>query len=338
MSAGIALDRIGTASRIRQADPEQVARLAASMAEVGLLSPVTVAEDGEGFRLIAGLHRIEAARALGWATIPAAVVDLDEHRRVIAECDENLCGPRLTAVEHAEFTARRKAAYLALHPETASGGNVSASFEKGRQVGDEPRPPRFTEDQASATGQSERVVQRSAERGEKVAAGVLDRIRGTFLDTGAFLDRVKRLPEDRQMAEVDRLLATPAAGKRSPKAADPKPKPEAKLDPSTAHKSGLAALTREGLEDEVVGLRAENAELREKLADAEARVSRMADDLAAFEQEGDMGRKLGEALRRNTTLSGRLGNAMQATKRLEYILRTKGFDAKGQPLNGGSDA
>jgi hypothetical protein len=60
------------------------------------------------------------------------------------------------------FTARRKQAYEALHPETVNGQN---QHTRVRQVGEpSPEPPadRFTADTAAKTGQSERKVQRDA--------------------------------------------------------------------------------------------------------------------------------------------------------------------------------
>lgn len=89
-----------------------------------------------------------------------------------AECDENLCGTKLTPAERALFTRRRKEAYEALHPETrahvagahaanAAMGNASANLA-----------PAFTADTAVRTNQSERVVQRDATRGERIAEWV----------------------------------------------------------------------------------------------------------------------------------------------------------------------
>jgi ParB-like chromosome segregation protein Spo0J len=55
-----------------------IASLAASTAELGLLQPVVVRPDGH---LIAGERRLRAAKLLDWETIPVTVVDLDEIAR-----------------------------------------------------------------------------------------------------------------------------------------------------------------------------------------------------------------------------------------------------------------
>lgn len=68
------LDAIKVGSRFRK-NLGDVAGLAKSIEEVGLLHPVVV---DEGNRLIAGARRIEAFRLLGRDEIPATVVKLDE--------------------------------------------------------------------------------------------------------------------------------------------------------------------------------------------------------------------------------------------------------------------
>lgn len=198
---------ISTIGRIRQPDPKRVERLIASIADVGLLNPITVypkevVRNGQaqaGLGLIAGMHRLEAAKRLGWTEIEAVVVDLGEHQRVIAECDENLCGTNLSPAEVALFTARRKAAYEALHPETKNGA-IGNGREKVRKVCE--ATDRFTADTAAKTGASERKVQLDAERGTRITEDVLAIVKGTRLDTGVYLDALKKVPEAEQLARV----------------------------------------------------------------------------------------------------------------------------------------
>jgi hypothetical protein len=52
--------------RLRKLGPEKVAELAQSMERTGLLQPIVVQQAAIGYGLIAGYHRLEAARKLGW--------------------------------------------------------------------------------------------------------------------------------------------------------------------------------------------------------------------------------------------------------------------------------
>ena len=205
--ATIPIDQITEHDRIRSVDPAQVEELKKSINQIGLLNPISVCQSYEVFRLVAGAHRLAAYRELGYTEIEALVMDLTDFERVIAECDENLCGPRLSPSEKALFVARRKEAYEAIYPPTQHGGDRKSEVFSSRQVGDLQQPERFTANTAAATGQSERVIQRDAERGEKVIPEVLDFVKGTRLDTGAYLDKLKRLPPSEQMIAARRDLA-----------------------------------------------------------------------------------------------------------------------------------
>jgi hypothetical protein len=88
--------------------------------------------------------------------VPAVVVDLDENDRIIAECDENLCGSNLTPAEKAEFTAARKKAYLAKHPETAAG--VAGATARHGDATENFSTASFADDTAARTGVTARKV------------------------------------------------------------------------------------------------------------------------------------------------------------------------------------
>lgn len=283
----IQIDRITTFDRVRQADRKQVEALAESIREVGLLNPVTVAPDGDGFALIAGMHRLEAARLLGWTEIPATVLALDEHRRIIAECDENLCAPSLTAAERAEFTRRRKAAYEALHPETVREATLKRGEKlPSRQVGETGPAPRFTADTAAATGQSERAVQRDAERGEKMSDEALALIKGTRLDTGRYLDSIKNLSPADQVAKVQADLAPPSEVTDEPDA--PPAGPAQPIDPAEAKaRREIAQMTDAAKADEILGLRAEVVDLRKAVKEHKANTARLKTQLKGHEGDKD---------------------------------------------------
>lgn len=201
---------ISSVGRLRTTDQKQVDALKASIGEVGLLNPITVYPKQiyrnsilvDGYGLIAGAHRLEAARQLGWTEIEANVLDLqDANDRIIAECDENLCGTSLTPAERAFFTEQRKKAYEAKHQETKHGGDRRSAEVSSGQLG-HLKHTRFTEDTATKTGISERVIRRDAERGAKIADDVIQVIRGTKLDKGVYLDKLKNLTAEEQMTKV----------------------------------------------------------------------------------------------------------------------------------------
>ena len=76
----IALDRIEVGGNVRELDAEHVTALAGSMAVRGLIVPIAVRPlDGtSGIALVAGEHRLAAARELGWPTIAAVISDQAE--------------------------------------------------------------------------------------------------------------------------------------------------------------------------------------------------------------------------------------------------------------------
>lgn len=209
MLAMIPVDMIENGQRLRAISEAQVASLINSIADVGLLNPITVyprqlyrggvAVDGYG--LIAGLHRKTAYERLGLAEIEANVLDLPDLERQIAECDENLCAPQLTPADRAMFTKRRKDAYEALHPETRHGGD-----RKSDQVANLATRS-FAEDQAEKTGASERSVRRDAARGANVEEEALQLIRGTQFDNGTYIDRLARLDKADQVKAVKEDVA-----------------------------------------------------------------------------------------------------------------------------------
>jgi hypothetical protein len=67
------VNRIKVGRRFRKALGD-LRSLAESIQEVGLLHPVVVTPRG---RLIAGRRRLEAAKLLGWRSVPVHVVDLE---------------------------------------------------------------------------------------------------------------------------------------------------------------------------------------------------------------------------------------------------------------------
>lgn len=145
----------------RAALPDHVKKMADSMAEVGLLSPITV---DKRHTLIAGLHRLEAAKLLGWTEIECNVSDLDGLQAELAEIDENFVRKDVAPIEQGDLLLRRKEIYETLHPDsraTFEGGGFRGNQHQ-REVGDTVTgtTKSFTRDTAEKLGISPRTVER----------------------------------------------------------------------------------------------------------------------------------------------------------------------------------
>jgi ParB family chromosome partitioning protein len=75
--------------------------LAASIDTHGLLQPVVVRRTGERFEIIAGHRRLEAARRLGWSSLPAVLRSADVDQAYVLTLVENLQRSDLRPTEEA---------------------------------------------------------------------------------------------------------------------------------------------------------------------------------------------------------------------------------------------
>lgn len=226
----IAVEDISYRRDARHRSDEALCALAESIDVVGLINPIRVRRVNDEYEVVAGAHRFQACQLLGWHEMPCIIVDDDDLHAELAMLDENLCRAELSPADRAKQTARRKVIYLEIHPETAehvAGGvakNAAADFAAA---------PSFTKATAAVTGAAERTVRLDAERGEKVIDEVLGMIRGTKLDTGAYLDKIKRLPPNEQYLAAKRDLTEPrpqqprggVAGRYAPAPASSAPLP-----------------------------------------------------------------------------------------------------------------
>jgi hypothetical protein len=202
----------------RQPTREAVDRLALSMKEIGLRTPITVRFfDGEDkiddrFVLVAGGHRLAAAMALGWDEIEAFVIGGEDVKGAdveLWEIDENLCRAELTPSETAAAVSRRKEVYEKLHPETKQGatGGTNKGKAKSEVVKIASSVDRFTKDTAKKSGKSERAIQLAARHGKAIGADNLAKITGTSLDKGVELDALAKLPESERAPLIERAAA-----------------------------------------------------------------------------------------------------------------------------------
>ncbi len=85
-------------------DPAQLAELAASIKEHGVIMPIVVRRDKDGWVLVAGERRLRAARLAGLQEVPAVVrgTDLASDAQLILALLENLQRADLDPIEAAE--------------------------------------------------------------------------------------------------------------------------------------------------------------------------------------------------------------------------------------------
>jgi ParB/RepB/Spo0J family partition protein len=195
------IDQIHARSDARRIDEATVGGLAESIGAVGLINPIRVRARGDQWEVVAGMHRLAACKSLGLVEITADVIEADDLHAELAMIDENLCRAELSPSDRAVWTARRKAIYIEMHPETKHGENQHTRGEENFST------PSFAKDTAEKTGQTDRVVRMHAERGEKVIEEAIDLIRGTKLDTGTYLDKLKGLRPNEQVTAAKRDLA-----------------------------------------------------------------------------------------------------------------------------------
>jgi ParB/RepB/Spo0J family partition protein len=87
-------------------DEEKMQELCWSLMEQGQVEPIGVYEDAEGYTLVWGHRRVEAARRAGWAEIDALLVPQDEIDNLIQSGIENLSSEEMSADDKAEWAQR----------------------------------------------------------------------------------------------------------------------------------------------------------------------------------------------------------------------------------------
>ena len=134
--------------------------LARSISGVGLLSPITIDQEHP---LIAGLHRLEAAKMLGWTEIECNICPLDALQTELAEIDENVVLTELSMIEYGELLERRKEIYESLHPEAKAGQAQAAGMNRaiGNNVSGKMSVTlkSFAQDTADKLGVSPRTIE-----------------------------------------------------------------------------------------------------------------------------------------------------------------------------------
>lgn len=193
--------KIEVPERLRGLDVAHAENLARSMDDLGLTHPISVRLVDEPGRqrwvLLAGLHRLHAARLLRWPTIRANAYRCTDDAARLVEIDENLARREMSYWHRAVFLAERQALYERLYPETRQG--VAGALARHRQS--QSGRVSFAEDVAERVGLTPRSIRQ--------AVGL---VRQLEPEVRAWADQDPALQND---AQALRLLARrPAARQR----------------------------------------------------------------------------------------------------------------------------
>lgn len=182
--------------RKRKLDEGKVHSIADSFLQIGQLQPITVARENGNYYLIAGLHRLEAAKLLDWQTIDAVEFEGDPVAVELAEIDENLMRNDLTVLEQGEHLARRQELVgwkNGMNQYTVGGGEIVSL-------------PKSTHEIAKEIGLTERSAQHRMQAARNIVPEVKDAIRNTEIaDSTTQLLELARLAPEKQV-EVARVI------------------------------------------------------------------------------------------------------------------------------------
>ena len=295
-----------------------VAEYAEAMADPNtVFPPIVVYFDGRDYWLADGFHRLEAWRRLGRDEVPADVRQGDRRRAILHSVAANSAhGLRRTNED------KRRAVLTLL--EDAEWSQWSDREIARRCAVDHKTVAKV---RAEVTGE---IPSEDDRRNYTTKHGTQATMNTVNIGAGSKPDQEVTTPEPQEnkgeTAETASQVTTPS-----------KRDQERPADQHAEARKGLSGLTRDGLEDEIIGLREENADLRAKLKVARAETkdlkARLADLTA--DDKADVIRRQEAAIRHKRSEMQKLVEDLKAEKRKTYALnkRVQELEAMEIPLN-----
>jgi ParB-like chromosome segregation protein Spo0J len=198
----IAVGDVLVAGKRRELNPEKAKTMAASMAKIGLRTPITVRRIKKGLGttvlvLVAGGYRLAAAKSLGWKDIDAFIMKGDKTDARMWQLIENVHRAELTALERAESVAE----LVQLVRTSEKGGQL------GHPGGHQPHD-RGISRAAKALGFTRQEVRRSLEiAGISAEAKAKAKEKGLDKKQSALLKIAKQEGVKAQVAKVEAIIA-----------------------------------------------------------------------------------------------------------------------------------
>ncbi|TCM84815.1 ParB/RepB/Spo0J family partition protein [Rhodovulum steppense] len=199
-------------NRARTYSEENAQALAGIIAAQGLQHPITVREAGDGYELVAGLHRLRAFEMNGEAAIPARVsaAETDDEAR-LEEVMENLGRGELIALDRCHHLYELKQVYERVHPEAKHGGDRKSEKIKRQSLPLDPDAPAevfgFAKAVAEKVGLSDRSIRLAVRIWTGLTPDSRARLAGTDLaDKQTELKALSELTAARQAAVLALIL------------------------------------------------------------------------------------------------------------------------------------
>lgn len=206
--SNIPISKIKINERLWEVDIEKIKPLADSIKKIGLISPITLLEDKDGYVLVAGEHRLNAYKYNNDNEIPAIVhkreydnIELDKAKCVIIEADENLIRRKPDGFEEGYILAKRKEAYEKLYPQTTQKEKVKSALQNTKHtllkssqadnatMASPEITKSFIQDTAEKTGIAPRTISTKVKVAERIDAE--DGFKADSLGIGiAMMDRI----------------------------------------------------------------------------------------------------------------------------------------------------
>ena len=230
-------------SRLREAAPDKVATLAKSIQSIGLLNPIHLhtPDDGQTVRLVAGLHRLEAVKSLGWESVDAILFDGDSIDCRLAEIAENLHRAELTKAERSDQVAewirlvneKQEAMRQAREESGSKEPDLTDNLSEksmGRPEGGVAAAAR----ELNVPGRTPEAKRKNASRAVKIASmtpAAKKAAKAAGLDDNQkALERIARKPEAEQVAEVAKIKEEREQRERERQAEREKDEEQRRLD------------------------------------------------------------------------------------------------------------
>ena len=191
-------------------DESKLNELASSIREHGVLQPILVTPDGDGYRVIAGNRRLKATIRAGLATIPALIkTQVDEHHQFFLNLVENVQRVDLSGKERGEAIRLLAASGLGVREISRGTGISPGTISRWLHIADRPALAQALEEERLDIA---RAMTLAPVKDESALARLIDEAPATpraelTAAVQAVLQQNSYCLDDGRLADVDRKLA-----------------------------------------------------------------------------------------------------------------------------------